>query len=131
MTEVEEFLRAFRDAWNAGEMEAVRSMLHADATHTPPPGWPEPGPYVGRDAVMTHFEQLREAFRAEAIDVEEVTPIGEHVVIKVVWRGTGLGPEAEIRMWQVSSLRDGLLLSLEQYWDRDQAIAAAGEERPN
>jgi hypothetical protein len=27
-----------------------------------PEGWPEPGPYVGREAVMREFEQLQETW---------------------------------------------------------------------
>jgi hypothetical protein len=125
-----EWIRSFQDAWNTQDMDAVRSMIHTDACHTPPPGWPEPGPFVGRDAVMTHFEQLRETFRDETIEVMDLTPVGEIFVSRVLWRGTGLGPEAEIEMWQIGGFRDDLLISLEQFWDRDAAFEAAERLSP-
>ncbi len=31
-------------------------------------GWPEPGPYFGREAVMREFEQFREAWDADAAE---------------------------------------------------------------
>ena len=124
----DESFQAYPDAWNAGDMDALRSMFHPDVVHTPPRGWPEPGPFVGRDAVMNQYEQLRETFHTETLEVAGVTPVGERFVVGTVWRGTGLGPNAELRMWQVVSLRDGLLISIEQFWNRDEALAAAGHE---
>ena len=125
MFDLDEWIRSFQDAWNTQDMETVRSMIHADASHTPPPGWPEPGPFVGRDAVMTHFEQLRETFRDETIEVTDLTPVGEIFVSRVLWRGEGLGPNAEIEMWQIGGFRDDLLMFLDQFWDSDAAFKAA------
>jgi len=65
MPQPEELVRGFLDAWNSGDMDAVGLLLHADVSHTPPPGWPEPGPFLGRHDVMAHFAHLREAFRAD------------------------------------------------------------------
>ena len=53
-------VRASIDAWNAGDMDAFVSST----TPTPsadPEVWPEPGPFVGRDAVM---RQSRSTARA-------------------------------------------------------------------
>jgi hypothetical protein len=122
----DDLLEELAVAWNEDDMDAFRSMLHAEVRHMPPRGWPEPGPFVGRDAVMTHFEQLREAFHAETVAVADVTPVDpERVLVQIIWRGTGLGPDAEIRFWQVNSFRDGLLIGMDQYWERDEALEAA------
>jgi ketosteroid isomerase-like protein len=51
-----EVVRAAFDAWNAGDMDAFRQLFHSDAIVRAPTGWPEPGPFVGRDAVMRQFE---------------------------------------------------------------------------
>lgn len=48
-------VRASFDAWNAGDMERVRDLHHPEAIVRAPPGWPEPGPEVGREAVMAQF----------------------------------------------------------------------------
>ena len=47
------------EAWNARDMGAVRDLLHPDTIMRVIEGVPEPGPFVGREAVMQQFEQLR------------------------------------------------------------------------
>ena len=32
-------------------------------------GWPEPGPFVGRDAVMRQWERQRETFDTDAVEL--------------------------------------------------------------
>jgi ketosteroid isomerase-like protein len=48
--------RAFA-AWNAGDMDAFRELYDPEIIVRPPERWPEPGPFVGREAVMQWFEQ--------------------------------------------------------------------------
>src|SRR5207245_2706561 len=47
-----EIVRALFDAWNAGNMDAVRECYDRDVILRVPRDWPEPGPWVGREAVM-------------------------------------------------------------------------------
>ena len=55
-------------AWNAGDMDACRELLDLEISWRPGEGWPEPGPYVGRDAVMRQLEQLRETWDTETLE---------------------------------------------------------------
>ena len=52
-----EIVRAAFEAWNAGDMDALRELYDPDVIVRTPEGWPEPGPFVGREAVMRQFEQ--------------------------------------------------------------------------
>ena len=45
-------VQAFVDTWNAGDMDAVRELLDPDVILMPVKNWPEPGPYMGREAAM-------------------------------------------------------------------------------
>src|SRR3954454_8781131 len=57
-------------------------------------GWPEPGPYYGRDAVMRDLEQLRETWDADVLEViGDFIDVADHIVLRFVWRGKGGGPE--------------------------------------
>ena len=47
-----EVVRAAFEAWNAGDMDAFREMYDPDAIVRMLEDWPEPGPFVGREAVM-------------------------------------------------------------------------------
>jgi ketosteroid isomerase-like protein len=60
--------RAASEAWNAGDMDALRDLLHPDVIMRMPEGRPEPGPYVGRDAVMGEWQQLRETWDADLFE---------------------------------------------------------------
>lgn len=62
MQEKVEFIKSGLATWNAGDMQALRELWHPDATLRPPEGWPERGPFKGREAVFRQFEVLREAW---------------------------------------------------------------------
>jgi ketosteroid isomerase-like protein len=47
-----EVVRRVYDAWNAGDMTALRDLCDPDVVMHHPKGWPEPGPSVGREAVL-------------------------------------------------------------------------------
>jgi hypothetical protein len=47
-----EVVREYVDVWNAGDMEGARELYDPDAVMEVAADWPEPGPFVGRDAVM-------------------------------------------------------------------------------
>jgi len=63
-----EVFRAVFEAWNAGDMDGVRDLYDPDVIVRAPEGWPEPGPFVGREAVMREWEQIREAFNADSVE---------------------------------------------------------------
>jgi ketosteroid isomerase-like protein len=50
-----EVVRLMLAAWNDGDMDGVRELWHPNAIVRPAAGWPEPGPFVGREAVMQSF----------------------------------------------------------------------------
>ena len=62
-----EIMRANFEAWNAGDMGALREYFDPDVIMRMPEGWPELGPHVGREAVMRHWEQQREALDADVM----------------------------------------------------------------
>jgi len=69
-----EIARSFFVAFNAGDMEAVREILDPDvAVGRELEGWPETGPFVGRDAVMRGWERNREAWGG-SVTAEPVKP---------------------------------------------------------
>jgi ketosteroid isomerase-like protein len=57
-----EVVKAAFDAWNAGDMDRLGDMYDPNIVLHMLPGWPEPGPYVGREAVMRQWEQIRETW---------------------------------------------------------------------
>jgi ketosteroid isomerase-like protein len=94
-----EIMRANFDAWNADDMDAVRESFNPGAILWLPEGWPEPGPFVGREAVMRQFEQLRGTWDAEnLVPISDFIGTADRVVLRFIWRGAGHGPEADLEM---------------------------------
>jgi ketosteroid isomerase-like protein len=60
-----EIVKAGFEAWNAGDMDAFRELYDPDLIMRAMEGWPEPGPYVGREAVMRWFVRQGRIFYNE------------------------------------------------------------------
>ena len=60
-----EIVRKLIEAWNAGDMDAFRELYDPEIIMRPPERWPEPGPFVGREAVMREWHQTRETWDAD------------------------------------------------------------------
>ena len=120
-------VRAGFEAWNVGDMDALRETFDPGVTWRPPEGWPEPGPFVGREAVMRWFEQLREAYDDYVTElIGDLIEATDRVVVSQVWHGAGRGPEADIESTGVFTVRNGRVIDVEQFWDRAEALEAAG-----
>ena len=121
-----EVVRDAYEAWNAGDNHALRELCDPNIIWRPPEGWPEPGPFVGREAVMRWFDQLREAFDAYVTELSDIIDAGDRVVVRQIWHGAGHGPEANVEATSVLTVRKGRVIGVEQFWDRAEALEAAG-----
>ncbi len=122
-----EVVRKAIEAWNTGNIDAVRAFYDPDAILRAPPGWPEPGPFVGRDAVIRQFVQTREAWARDWIEVvSEFRASGDRILVRVDWRGTGSGPQTHIVWTVVVTVRNGRIYGQEFFWDHADALKAAG-----
>jgi ketosteroid isomerase-like protein len=122
-----EIVRAGLQAWNAEDMDALRELYDPEVSWRGPEGWPEPGPFVGRDAVVRQLEQLRETWDADTLEpIDDFIDAGDRVVVKLVWRGVGHGPELNLELTGVYTVRDGRICGLEFSQDHAKALEAAG-----
>ena len=64
-----EIVRRCFEVWNAGDMDALRELYDLGIIWRPPEGWPEPGPYAGREAVMRQLEQMRATWDANSFQL--------------------------------------------------------------
>jgi ketosteroid isomerase-like protein len=120
-------VQASFDAWNAGDMDAYRELLDADAMSRVPGNFPEPGPFAGRDAVMSQFLRLRDALDHDVAEpIRELIDAGDRVVSRFAWRGSGHGPEMNLELSCVYTVREGKILGFEFFWDHAEALEAAG-----
>jgi len=122
-----EVVRSVFEAWNTGDMDALRELYDPDAIMRMDENWPEPGPYFGRDAVMREFEQLREAWDADTIEaISDFIDAGDRVVVRVAWRGVGRGPEINLEFTIVYTVRNGRIFYQEHFIGHAGALEAVG-----
>jgi ketosteroid isomerase-like protein len=122
-----EALKAALDAWNAEDTDAVREFFDPDAIVRLPDGWPEPGPFVGRDAVMRQWERNRDVWAADTLEpIGDFIGVGDRVLVRWLWRGTGRGPESHLEFTAVYTLRRGKIAYQESFWDHGEALETLG-----
>ncbi len=124
-----EVVRAYFAAWNAGDMDAVREFLSPDVVAIAPDGWPEPGPFVGRDVLMRQWNEMRETFDADHImPIDDVMEVSDAVTVRLIWRGVGHGPDANLEATGVFTVRGERITRIDFFWSHSEALKAVGLE---
>ena len=122
-----ELVRAAYEAWNRGDMSALREAYDSGVVLRMVEGWPEPGPYFGREAVMRQWQQQRETWDADAlVPISDFIDAGDRVVVRFIWRGAGYGPGADLELTNVLMLRMGKVVYQEFFWHHTEALEAVG-----
>ena len=120
-------VRGFFEAWNAGDMDALRETQDPDVILQTVENWPEPGPYVGRAAVMRWFEQLRDTWDADEGEPIDFIDAADRVVVRFTWHGAGHhGPESNMEFTCVFTVRNGRICGQDYFWDHQEALEATG-----
>jgi ketosteroid isomerase-like protein len=120
-----EVVRKAFEAWNAGDMDALAALYDPDMVVRGPEEWPEPGPFVGRDAIMRQYRQVRETFDSDELIPSDIIDFGDRVLVKAAWHGIGHGPTLAMEWTQLFTLRRGKIVLLEYFHDHDEALNAA------
>ena len=122
-----EIMKTYFEVWNTADLDALRDMYDPDAIMRTPAGWPEPGPFVGRDAVIREWKHVREAFDADTLEtVGDLIEVANHVVVRLIWHGAGRGPDADMEVSGVYTLRRGKIFGAEFFWNHAEALEAVG-----
>jgi ketosteroid isomerase-like protein len=120
-------VEAMRDAWNARDMDALRDLYEPDVIVRVPAGWPEPGPFVGREAVMRQWERNRESWDADTFEaVGDLIDAGDRVVVRLTWTGVARGTRTQLEFTAVYTVRRGKISYQESFWDHAEALEAVG-----
>jgi len=122
-----EVLRAFYTAWDAGDMDALRELHDPSVIMHHPSGWPEPGPEVGRDAVMRQYHRLRDAWDADSVEpIGDFIDAGDRALLRLAWHTTGRGLGSRMEVTHVATVRDGRIVRNDYFWDHAEALEAVG-----
>jgi ketosteroid isomerase-like protein len=127
-TEGAQIVREGYRLWNENRLdEAMQRFWHPKAVVYHPPGWPEPGPSIGREAAAAQFERVREDFDVDRLEILELRDIDGVVVLRAQWitRGRASGLDATIELSSVYWFEGGMISRNAFYWDHEQALQAA------
>lgn len=128
MTPTDRFER-FGKAYEQRDRQAWDAETDPGITMVPVPGWPDPGPFVGRDAAWDFMLGTEEAFD-EVIykGASEMEEHGETVFGCAVreMRPRGADELVEVNLYMVATVGDQGVSRIESFLDRDQARTAAG-----
>jgi ketosteroid isomerase-like protein len=113
--------------WNARDMDGLRKVYDPNVFVRAPEGWPEPGPFVGPEAVMRQWNQMRETWNADVLEpVSDFIGSADRIIVRFIWRATGRGPDADLQLTGVWTMRDGKIVHTEFFWDHAEALKAVG-----
>jgi ketosteroid isomerase-like protein len=121
-----EIARQAIEAWNAGNMDRLGELYDPDAVYRTPSGWVG-GPWVGREAIIEQFRDLRDVWPEDSsFGSPEFLDAGDRVVVQVPFRSETRGLPLTTEMNWVYAMRDGLIVILEFFNSRQEALEAAG-----
>ena len=126
-----ELVRRGNALFNAGDWDAdaLGELLDPSVIMHAPSGWPEPGPEVGRDAVMRQFQRLRDAWDADSTEpIGAFVDAGDRALVRFIWHTAGQVPGTDMEFTQVATVRDGRIALYEFFWDHAEALKAVGLE---
>jgi ketosteroid isomerase-like protein len=119
-----EVVKQAYDAYVRGDLSGALEYYDADVTFNPN----EELPIRGHGAVRAYLERWEEPWEDYEVEAEEFIDAADRVVVTVHFKGRGKGSGIEIdaRSHHVHALRDGKIVRMDEYTDRNQAFEAAG-----
>ena len=122
-----EAVRSIYERWGAGDFSAGVELFDEEAVLTLRPEFPDAGEYSGIDAIRKYTRGLLSAWEHLTIEAEEITAVGDRVVVALRQAGVGRssGVATELRYFQVWSFRGDRVVRIENCRERDEAVEAA------
>ena len=118
------------DALNRGDTDGVVAEMAPDIEWYPTSDFVDIGPFRGHDGVRALMSLLFGVFDSYCLEPEELIDAGDAVIAPVHQTGQGKesGIEADVRYILVFKLSEGRAVRVESYYDRRDALKAAGTE---
>jgi ketosteroid isomerase-like protein len=120
------------EAYNRRDMEALGITYHPDFEYRPARNWVESGllepAYRGLEGHKRYVASTAEVFGSEVyLKPRELIDLGDRVVLlaDVPMRAQASGIELTEEFALVTTLKDGLIYRIAEYYDHDEAIAEA------
>jgi ketosteroid isomerase-like protein len=125
-----ERLRGAYEAFNVRGVEAIVERLGPDFQVRDRESAPDRETRYGSEGIKQLFDSYMEAFDALRLEPEEFIDANGDIVVSLhQWaRGKGSGAEVVGRLAHVWTMRDGKVLRLRIFGDKERALEALGSE---
>ena len=127
-----EAVRQGIEEFNRRDMDAFVARLSPDVVWEENPDMPGLREiYRGRAEVREWIDEVLEAVETLHNEIVEITELPDDRVFTenvVTGRGTGSGVPVELRYWSVLWVAEGKLARRQVFWNKDEALEAAGLE---
>ena len=124
-----EIVRAAYEAFERGDLEAISQLQGAAIEWQTSAEDPDAATHRGREAVRRYFEGYMETFPGLRAELEECVGVSDRQVLATVrytGRARASGMDMDWRQWLIYTVQAGLIVRAEEYFDRNQALEAAG-----
>jgi ketosteroid isomerase-like protein len=124
-----EVVRELSAAWNAEDRERQAQVLDPDVIQHGTRGGIDEGRVIrGREAVLEYWEDIGDTWQSLSFELEGLIE-GDDVAV-VFWRETARSRHSDLTIGYdtatVFTVRDGRIVEMTGYMDRDEALHAAG-----
>jgi ketosteroid isomerase-like protein len=125
-----ERLRSAYEAFNEGGVDAILERLAPEFQVRDRPTSPDRETRYGVEGIKQLFDSYMEAFDALRLEPEEFIDAGDQIVVSLHQRVRGKGSGAEVvgHIAHIWTMRDGKVLSLRIFGDKDSALEALRAE---
>jgi ketosteroid isomerase-like protein len=121
-------VRGVYDRWSNGDFQASLDLFDPLALLVQRAEFPDAGTYLGVEKIVEYTRGFLEPWTRIAIEAEDITDVGESVVVAVRQRGVGgtSGAATEFRYHQVWSFRGSKVIRLENFREHSEALEVVG-----
>ena len=114
------------EALNRGEISTALEALHPDAEWHESSALPDTGSFHGREAIETFLVDYLESWDEFRQDPDDFVTAGNKVAVllHLTARGKASGATVDQRYAHVWTMRGGVGVRVDAYYDRDRALAS-------
>lgn len=123
-----EITRQIYTEWGRGNFRAGAERYGDQTVLVMPPEFPEAGTYRGLEGIRGYMRDFLGAWELVVIEGTSFLAAGDSVVVDVNQRATGRGSgvPVELRYFHVWTFRGDMIVSIETFQDRSDALEAVG-----
>jgi ketosteroid isomerase-like protein len=125
-----ELVRSAFEAYSAGDHDGYADFFAKDVEVCPDVSrFPEAKPFRGREEFRRFIADIDQGWEGGGrAEIREIFPVGNRVVFRADWGGTGRTSGIDLRsnLTSIYTFRDGQIVKVEYFFDHAQALEAAG-----